>query len=136
MRSWLLLTHAGLAAVLLGCGSSLNGTYHASVEEVAPPKHAHPGYSLAEVRAKLEAEPEQIELRGNGRFVLRRAGATIWEGKWRAENDRLYLRAEVVQGVAVLPQLQSDKIYTLRSGAIVDEGRYSAYGLHLIYRRK
>jgi hypothetical protein len=46
------------------------------------------------------------------------------------------LRAEVVNGVAVLPQLQSDKIYTLRSGAIVDEGRYSAYGLHLIYRRK
>lgn len=121
---------------LVGCGGGLTGDYHAEVEEMTPNVSRPKGYSLEEVRAKLAAEPEQIELKSGGRFVLRRKGATVWDGKWRVEGEQLLLRAEVVNGTAVLPQLQDDKRYKLQSGALVDEGRYGAYGLRLVYRKK
>jgi hypothetical protein len=129
---WILMA---LAIALLGCGPKLTGTYRADVEQVGPPKYNHPGYSLAEVRARLAAEPEQLQLRRNGRFVLQRAGKTVWEGNWRVEADRLYLRATVVNGIAVSPALQDDKPYRVRGDTLIDEGIYSAYGLHLVFRK-
>ncbi len=125
-----------VVAGLTGCGRMMTGTYHATIEPVQSVTTPAPGYSLEDVRAKLAAEPEEIELRANQRFQFRRAGEVVWDGVWRVDGEALYLRAETVRGVAVLPKLQDDKRYRLESGAIVDEGRYGAYGLRVVYRRK
>lgn len=99
-----------LAIVLVGWGGTLTGVYRADVEEVGPATHNDPGYSLAEIRQKLAAESEEIELQRNGRFILRRTSKVVWEGVWRKEGDRLFLRAEVVNGVSVIPELQTESM--------------------------
>lgn len=127
--------------LVLGCdggvSGGMSGTYQAEVEQVAPPpQRVDPGYGLEDVRGKLAAAPRSIVLKSGGRFETREGDRVVWEGSWRRDGDQLILRAETVNGIGVTEPLQDDKKYPVRDGAIVDEGVYGAYGLHLIYRKR
>ena len=80
-----------LAFVLAGCGRELAGTYHPEVRlQEGKQESTDPGYSLSDVRAKLQAEPRTIVLQADGHYEMRNADF-VETGKWRVKGDTLFL---------------------------------------------
>ena len=128
---------AFICSCLISCGPGLGGTYIAEVEQTRDRLPSEPGYQPDEIRAQLKSAPRSIEVHVGGRFQTAEGGQTVWEGRWRVEGRKLYLRAETVKGIRVLEKLQADKEFTLApDGAIWDDGTYGFYGFRLAYRKR
>ncbi len=110
------LVVAAAVLALAGCGRGLEGSYRAEVRLVEGKEESgEPGYSLAEVEARLAEAPRMLVLRDDGRFEWR-SGDTLNEGDWRAKGDTLILRDDVSNGVRVLPALQKDRRWRIGEG--------------------
>jgi hypothetical protein len=123
---------------LTGCaGADLAGTYRADVRLIEGRQEStDPGYSLAEVRARLQKEPSTLTLQSNGRYRWQN-GNFVNEGNWRVEGDALILRDDISNGVRVQPALQKDRRWRIgESGEIVNEGSYGYYNLEEVYVRE
>lgn len=140
LRSLFCSTGAYLLPVvaLTGCaGADLAGTYRADVCLIeGRQESSQPGYSLAEVRAKLRQQPRVLTLHTGGRYEWR-SGDFTNEGDWRVEGDALILRDDISNGIRVQPALQKDRRWRIgESGEIVNEGSYGYYNLEEVYVRE
>jgi hypothetical protein len=131
-----ILSCAVVSIALMGCGSSLSGSYAAVAEANGTPSRVDPGYSVPEMNAKLAAEPRTIELGSDGKFKTTSGGKTVWEGKWWAEGSKVVLKTEVSGGNPLAASLQDEKSYEVKDGVILDDSTYSAYALRLAYKKK
>ncbi|MBN1863904.1 MAG: hypothetical protein JW808_03285 [Victivallales bacterium] len=78
-----------LLALAVGCGSPIVGEYHAEVRLAAGKNESRErGYSLDEMKAKLQAKPKSLKVLSNGRYTLN-TGTAINEGAWRVEGEIL-----------------------------------------------
>lgn len=130
-------TLAFLALLSAGCASGPGGEYHAEARLAeGREESALPGYSLAEMRERLEASPQSLVLNRGGRFI-RRTVSGVDEGAWRVEGDRLVLREDTSRGIRIQPSLQVERNWRLGPGGeIVDEGTFRAYNIEIVYRRR
>jgi len=138
MRQWSAFVVVLLFAVALaGCGRDLAGTYHPDVRlQEGKQESSDPGYTLADVREKLRAEPRSIILKSDGRYEMRDADF-VEMGNWRVKGDTLFLRGDVSNGVNIQPALQQDRTFHVSAlGKIIDEGSYGHYNLELVYERE
>jgi len=123
---------------LTGCaGADLAGTYRADVRLIEGKRESsQPGYSLAEVRARLQKEPSTLTLQSNGRYQWQ-SSDFVNEGNWRTEGDTLILRDDISNSVRIQPALQKDRRWRIgESGEIINEGAYSYYNLEEFYTRE
>lgn len=121
--------------VLVGCaGVDLAGTYRADVRLIeGKQESSDPGYSLAEVKAKLQQNPRTLALNAGGRYRLQ-SPDFVEEGTWKVEEGVLLLRGDTSNGIAIQPALQKDRRWRVtESGEIVNEGSYSHYNLEEFY---
>jgi len=126
-----------VVVALLGCGRDLAGTYHPDVRlQQGKQESSEPGYTLTDVRAKLQAEPRTITLKPDRRYEMR--NADFFEmGDWRVEGETLFLRADISNGVRIQPALQKDRTFQLSPlGKIIDDSSYGHYNLELVYERE
>lgn len=124
----LTLTALVLVAIV-GCGVSGHaGSYRAEIR--------HTGTVTKERAEQLQSEPPQmLNLDNGGTFTTKRGTQTVWKGRWKVEANKLLLRAEEVNGVAVSSNLQSDVAFEIhKDGSIVDS-RTSGDGYERVYRR-
>jgi hypothetical protein len=138
MRHWSAFVLILLCVLaLLGCGRDLAGTYDAGVRlQEGKQESTDAGYTLADVRAKLRAEPRSIVLKADGRYEMRNA-EFVEMGAWRVEGDTLFLRGDISNGVHIQPALQKDRTFRLNAiDQIVDDGSYGHYQLELVYERE
>jgi len=138
MRHLSVLLLAAIMIGLFGCaGVRLPGTYRADVRLVEGRQEStQPGYSLAEVRAKLRQHPRTLTLHSGGRYEWR-SGDFTNEGDWRVEGDALILRDDISNGIRIQPALQKDRRWRIgESGEIVNEGSYGYYNLEEVYLRE
>lgn len=118
--------------VSVGCGSSaLSGNYSASLELLA----AEPTAAYNIMVPKIAAEPETLELKGDGTFITKRGAQTIWEGKWRADGEKLVLRATSTMGNAVQASLQSDVNFILKKNGTIVDDRTKRDGYQRVFKR-
>jgi len=123
--------------VVIGCaGANLAGTYRADVRLIEGSQEStDPGYSLAEVEAKLQQNPRTLTLNSDGRYRLQSADF-VEAGTWKVEERVLLLRGDTSNGIAIQPALQKDRRWRLGDdGEIVNEGAYSHYNLEEVYLR-
>lgn len=135
MRHLVLTALAVALLVLVGCaGANLAGTYNADVRLIEGEQEStEPGYSLAEVEAKLQQNPRTLTLKADGRYRLQSADF-VEEGAWKVQEGTLLLRGEVSNGIPIQPALQKDRRWRVsESGEIVNEGSYSHYNLEEVY---
>ena len=124
-----------LALAIFGCSGGINGTYSASVEPLGEKKTTDPYYSTEEVAKRLAANPRKLHLEGP-KFRTSEGDRTIWEGSWRKEGDKLFLRATRVQGTEVNEKLQQDyELKVLPDGRFADDHIYGGYGLRVIFKK-
>lgn len=126
---------AGLCAVVfIGCGARMAGTYRAEARQAAgKPESTQPGYTLGDIRQKLEDNPRTLTLLRNGRYS-KDNGAN--EGTWRVEGGTLILHDDRSQGVRIQPALQVERKWRIGSGGeIISTSDYGAYNVELVYRR-
>ncbi len=118
--------------VSVGCGSSaLAGNYSASLELLAEEPTA--AYNI--MVPKIAAEPETLELKGDGTFITKRGAQTIWEGKWRPDGEKLVLRATSTMGNAVQASLQSDVNFILKKDGTIVDDRTKRDGYQRVFKR-
>ena len=129
--AWVGLT---LGVLVLGCGGRLAGTYKADARLMdGKVESSEPGYSLAEVRAKIVGENRSLVLHGNGRFEWN-TGDVINEGTWRVEGDVIFLREDINDGRAIGALLRKDRKWGIGAGGeIVRAGSYNRYNLEEVY---
>lgn len=123
------LFSALLIVTIAGCGKiGLAGTYQAEIRLS--------GTVAKEKAEQLQSEPPQmINLDNGGTFTTTRGTQTVWKGRWKVEANKLLLRAEEVNGVAVSSNLQADVAFEIhKDGSIVDS-RTSGDGYERVYRR-
>ena len=135
MRHCVAFAFAAALLVLIGCaGANLAGTYRADVRLIAGKQEStDPGYSLAEVKAKLQQNPRTLALNSDGRYRLQSA-EFVEEGTWTVEDDIIVLRGDTSNGISIRPALQKDRRCRLAdNGEIVNEGSYSYYNLEEFY---
>jgi len=126
---------AAALLVLVGCaGANLAGTYRADVRLIEGKQEStDPGYSLAEVKAKLQQNPRTLALNSDGRYRLQSA-EFVEEGTWKVEESVLLLRGDTSNGIAIRPTLQEDRRCRLAGNSeIVNEGSYGHYNLEEVY---
>jgi hypothetical protein len=122
-----------LAALILvtiaGCGASgPAGTYHAEIR--------HTGTVTKERAEQLQSEPQQmLNLDNGGTFTTTRGTQTVWKGRWKVEANKLLLRAEEVNGIAVSSQLQDDVAFEIHEDGSIIDSRTSGDGYERVYRR-
>ena len=137
MRHFVAFAFAAALLILIGCaGVNLAGAYHADVRLIEGRQEStDPGYSLAEVEAKLQQNPRTLTLNTNRRYRLQSADF-VEEGTWKVEESVLLLRGDTSNGIAIQPALQKDRRWRLGDdGEIVNEGAYSHYNLEEVYLR-
>ena len=135
MRHFAAFAFAAAFLILIGCaGADLAGTYRADVRLIEGKQEStDPGYSLAEVEAKLQQNPRTLALGSDGRYRLQSA-EFVEEGTWTVEDDSIVLRGDVSNGIAIRPALQQDRRWRLGdNGEIVNEGSYGHYNLEEVY---
>ena len=135
MRHFIASSFAAALLVLAGCaGLDLSGTYRADVRLIeGKAESTEPGYSLAEVKAKLEQNPRTLTLDTGGRYRLQ-SPDFVEEGTWKVEEGVLLLRGDTSNGIAIQPSLQKDRRWRVaESGEIVNEGSYGHYNLEEVY---
>jgi hypothetical protein len=126
---------AAALLVLVGCaGANLAGTYRADVRLIEGKQEStDPGYSLAEVKAKLQQNPRTLAFNSDGRYRLQSA-EFVEEGTWTVEDDLIVLRGDTSNGISIRPALQKDRRWRLGdNGEIVNEGAYGHYNLEEVY---
>ncbi len=137
------LAAAGLSAAIFlvaaaGCGvGKMGGEYHAEAR-VAPGREEsrEPGYSLAEMTAKLQAAPQSINLLPGGRYTWN-TGSGVNEGSWRVEGKTIILRDDISRGIRIQPSLQTDLEWRLGpDGEIINDSTFSRYNIEIVYRRR
>ena len=88
-----------------------------------------PGYSLAEIQARIREGGRTLALNRIGRYEWR-TGDGVNEGDWRVEGEVLVLRNDVVNGIRILPALRAGRNWTMRpNGELVNTGSYNAYNI-------
>lgn len=119
---------------LIGCGTSLAGTYTADVRLIqGKSESTEAGYSLDEVRTRVVGENCTLTLKGGRRFEWF-TGDVLNEGTWRVEGDTLYLREDINDGRPIGAALQLDREWRIEeNGDIIHAGSYSAYNLEVVY---
>jgi len=135
MRHFAAFACAAALLILIGCaGIDLAGTYHADARLIEGKQEStDPGYSLAEVEAKLQQNPRTLTLNTNRRYRLQSADF-VEEGTWKVEGSVLLLRGDTSNGIAIRPALQEDRRWRLGdNGEIVNEGGYGHYNLEEVY---
>jgi len=135
MRHFAAFACAAAFLILIGCaGADLAGTYRADVRLIEGKQEStDPGYSLAEVEAKLQQNPRTLTLNTNRRYRLQSADF-VEEGTWKVEGRVLLLRGDTSNGIAIRPALQEDRRWRLGdNGEIVNEGAYGHYNLEEVY---
>ena len=135
MRHFVAFACAAALLILIGCaGADLSGTYRADVRLIEGRQEStEPGYSLAEVKAKLQQNPRTLALNSDGRYRLQSADF-VEEGTWKVEESVLLLRGDTSNGIAIQPALQEDRRWRVtKSGEIVNEGAYGQYNLEEVY---
>lgn len=128
---------AFLAAVS-GCGRGrLPGEYHAEARVAEGKTESRdPGYSLAEVQAKLRAAPQSLKIHPGGRFTWN-TGHGVNEGTWRLDEKTLLIREDSSRGITIQPSLRSDRSWRLGPGGeIIDDRTFSRYNIEIVYRRR
>jgi len=126
-----------LLILLGGCGAGMVGDYRAEVRVREGEQESNePGYTLAEVRAKLEKSPRLLTLHSDGRYMLRRGDSTN-EGTWRVEEDTVILLDDTSNGVHIQEGLRREKRLQIEpNGDLVDKGTYGYYNLETVYARQ
>ena len=137
------LTTAGLSAALFlaaaaGCGSGrLSGEYYAEARVAAGKEESRErGYSLTEMKAKLQASPQSIKLLPGGRYTWN-TGSGVNEGSWRVEGETIVFRDDISRGIRIQPLLQTDRQWRLGPGGeIINDATFSRYNIEIVYRRR
>ena len=135
MRHFIVSACAVALLIVIGCaGANLAGTYRADARLIEGKREStDPGYSLAEVKAKLQQNPRILTLKPDGRYRLQSADF-VEEGTWKVEETVLLLRGDTSNGIAIRPALQEDRRWRLAdNGEIVNEGAYGHYNLEEVY---
>ena len=132
------LSAAFFLAAAAGCGGGQPaGEYHAEAR-VAPGREEsrEPGYSLAEMTAKLQDAPQSLKLLPGGRYIWN-TGSGVNEGAWRVEGQTIILRDDISRGIRILPALQTDRKWLLGpDGEIINDSTFSRYNIEIVYRRR
>ena len=135
MRQLIAFACAAALLTLVGCaGADLAGTYRADVRLIEGKQEStDPGYSLAEVNARLEQSPRALSLKPDGRYRLQSA-EFVEEGTWTLEDDIIVLRCDTSNGIAIRPALQDERRWRLGDdGVIVNDGTYGHHNLEEVY---
>lgn len=134
-KCWLMI--AFYMVLLTACGSRLTGTYQANVRLVTGQSESlEPGYSFAEMKAKIQNKPRTLILHANGRYVWN-TGSSKNEGRWRVEGGMLILRDDISNGIRIQPVLQSDRKWRIGpQGEFIDSGLYQRYNIEIVYCRR
>lgn len=121
---------------LLGCrGSGVAGSYVAELEVVREPGHGTAEFQAIEsVRSRLKAEPDTLEVR-NGSFSMTTGGATVSEGTWRTDGNKIYLTATSYKGTPIQKSLQLEKSLEILSDGSL-KGTPTAEGYVIVYKRR
>lgn len=142
MKNFLFAASGLFAALLLaasaGCGIGQPvGEYHAEVRVAAGLEESRErGYSLSEMKAKLDSAPQKLELRRGGRFIWH-TGAGVNEGTWQIQGETIIIRDDISRGIRIHPSLQTDRIWRFEPGrVIVDDYTFSRYNIEIVYRRR
>jgi hypothetical protein len=138
MRYAVLASLVIMFTAVLGCaGRDLAGTYRADVRLMEGKQETgQPGYSLAEVRARLAEDRRSLVLHADGRYEWR-SRDTVNEGNWKVEGDTLILRDDIQNGIRIQPALQKDRRWRVgEGGEIINEGTYSHYNIEEFYTRE
>ncbi len=140
MKSIFLATAGLFAAAFLaaGCGGGqLAGEYHAEARVMEGREQSRErGYSLDEMKAKLQASPQSIKLLPGGRYTWN-TGSGVNEGAWRVEGETIILRDDISHGIRIQPALQNDRKWRLGPGGeIINDSTFSRYNIEIVYRRR
>ena len=130
-----------LGAVLIalaGCAqATMAGTYHMEVRVMEGREESmEPGYSLREVQAWVEGEPQSLVLGADSHFELR-TGEQVSSGAWRVEKGMLILRADASGNSSIPPALQENVEWRIGAdGELIDDSTYGYYNLEEVYTRE